>query len=260
LIARININVADIRLEPQYNTERTSQALFNELVDVLEEKEEYYRVRTWDQYEGWIANQFLTEQDDIDDQEPYTVVSNLASAFDGPDPASRRLTSIPYGCQLFGTIIGEFFKVASQRYGDIYIKRSDLSAPGDINIKYDSKSNNLAMEAEKFLGAPYLWGGRSFFGIDCSGFAQTIMKRFGISLPRDTKDQIICGEGVKRKEIKSGDLLFFPRHVTIALSDTQMIHSSLSNGGVTHNSLDSKSPIYSKYLDESFISARRVLE
>lgn len=155
--------------------------------------------------------------------------------------------------------MGEFFKVSSERYGDIYIKRSDLSALADINIKYDSKSNELVMEAEKFLGAPYLWGGRSFFGIDCSGFAQTIMRRFGISLPRDTKDQINCGEDVKREDIKSGDLLFFPRHVTIAVSDTQMIHSSLSNGGVAYNSFDPQSRVYSKYLDESFVTARRVL-
>ncbi len=259
MIVRININVADIRLEPQYHTERTSQALFNELVDVLEAKEGYCRVRTWDQYEGWIAEQFLTEHDNFDGQGPFAIVRNLASAFEKPDPASRKLTSIPYGCQLFGAITGEFFKIYSERYGDIYIKRSDLSAPGDINIKYDSKSNELVMEAEKFPGAPYLWGGRSFFGIDCSGFAQTIMRRFGISLPRDTKDQINCGEDVKREDIKSGDLLFFSRHVTIALSDTQMIHSSLSNGGVAYNSFDPQSPVYSKYLDESFITARRVL-
>ncbi len=259
MTARININVVDIRLEPQFHTERTSQALFNELVDVIEEKEGYCRVRTWDQYEGWIAEQFLTVRDISDDPGPFTVISNITSAFEKPDPSSRKLTSIPYGCQLFGAIMGEFFKIYSERYGDIYIKRSDLSVPGDINIKYDSKSNDLVMEAEKFLGAPYLWGGRSFFGIDCSGFAQTIMKRFGISLSRDTKDQILCGEEVKRGEFKAGDLLFFPRHVTIAVSDTQMIHSSLSNGGVAYNSFDPQSHVYSKYLDESFITARRVL-
>lgn len=260
MIARININVADIRREPQYHTERTSQALFNEPVDVLEEKEGYCRVRMWDQYEGWIADQFLTEHDGFDDQRPYTVVSNLASAFDKPDPASRRLTSIPYGCQLFGVLIGEFFKVSSERYGDIYVNRSDLSGPVDINVKYNSRTNDLEMEAEKFLGAPYLWGGRTYFGIDCSGFVQIIMKRYGISLPRDTKDQIQCGKNVKREEIKAGDLLFFPRHVTLAVSRSLMIHSSLSNGGVAYNSFDPESSVYSKYLDESFKTARRVLQ
>ena len=229
-------------------------------MDVLEDEAGYCRVRTGDQYEGWIAEQFLTEHDNFDGQGPFTVASNIASAFENGDPASRRLASIPYGCQLFGTDLGEFLKVSSERYGDIYIKRSDLSGPDDINKKYDSKSNNLVTETEKFLGAPYLWGGRTFFGIDCSGFIQTIMKRFGIRLPRDTKDQIECGEEVRRGEIRAGDLLFSPRHVTIAVSDTQMIHSSLSNGGVSYNSFDPQSPVYNKYLDESFIAVRRVLE
>ncbi len=260
LIARININVADIRREPQFRSERTSQALFNELVDILEEEAEYCRVRTGDQYEGWIAKQFLTGHDNFDGQGPFTVTSNLASAFEKADPASRRLTSIPYGCQLFGADLGEFLKISSERYGVIYIKQSDLSGPDGINKEYDSKSNDLAAEAEKFLGAPYLWGGRTFFGIDCSGFIQAIMKRFGILLPRDTKDQIRCGEDVKREEIREGDLLFFLRHVTLAISGSLMIHSSLSNGGVAFNSFDPQSPVYSKYLDESFVAARRVLE
>lgn len=260
LIARININVADIRREPQFHTERTSQALYNELVDVLEENAGCCRIRSWDQYEGWIAGQFLTEHNDFDGRESSVIVANLASAYEKPDPSSGRLTSIPYGSQLYGTDTGEFLKISSERYGEIYISKSDLSEPDTINRKYDSETNDLASEAEKFLGAPYLWGGRSFFGIDCSGFAQTIMKRFGISLPRDTKDQIECGEEVNREKIKAGDLLFFPRHVTIALSDTQMIHSSLSNGGVACNSLNPQSPDYSKYLDESFITARRVLK
>ncbi len=260
LITRININVADIRREPQFHSERTSQALFNELVVVLEEKAGYCRVRTGDQYEGWIAEQFLTEHDNFDGQGPFTVVSNLASAFENADLASRRVTSIPYGCQLFGTNEREFLKILSERYGDIFVKRSDLSDPDDIKEAFDSESNDLTTEAEKFLGAPYLWGGRTFFGIDCSGFIQAIMKRFGILLPRDTKDQIRCGEDVKREEIRAGDLLFFPRHVTLAISGSLMIHSSLSNGGVTFNSFDPQSPVYSEHLDESFIAARRVLE
>lgn len=260
MIARININVADIRREPKFQTERTSQALFNEPVDILEEEAGYCRIKSWDQYEGWIAGQFLTEHDDLDGRASSVVISNLASAYEKPDTSSARLTSIPYGSQVHGTDIGEFLKISSERYGEIYISKSDLSGPDAINRKYDSKTNDLAIEAEKFLGAPYLWGGRSFFGIDCSGFAQAIMKRFGISLPRDTKDQIECGEEVNREEIKAGDLLFFPRHVTISLSDTQMIHSSLSNGGVACNSFDPQSPVYSKYLDESFLCARRVMK
>jgi cell wall-associated NlpC family hydrolase len=126
--------------------------------------------------------------------------------------------------------------------------------------KISLDKDTLLNEAEKFLGAPYLWGGRSFFGIDCSGFVQTIVRRFGVELPRDTKDQIKCGEEIKRDQIHLGDLLFFPRHVALAISKMDFIHSSSSNGGVAFNSLDPANKIYSRHLDESFKTARRIFE
>jgi hypothetical protein len=256
--AIVNINVTDMRSEPDFHSERISQALFNEKVEILETGDEYCRVRSADGYGGWIAGGFLSEYRKPKAEGPFLVSSALAPALEKDDPESRRLTSIPYGCSLYGKISENWLQVDSERYGSFFVSLSNLSGPGLENQTIIFDKENLVRETEKFLGAPYLWGGRSFFGIDCSGFSQAIMRRFGILLPRDTKDQIKSGREVKRSEIRTGDLLFFPRHVTIAISDTLMIHSSLSNGGVAYNSLDEESPLYSKYVARTFISARRV--
>jgi hypothetical protein len=257
--AIVNISVADVRSEPDFHSERISQALFNEKVDILETGDEYCRVRSGDGYSGWIAGQFLSEYQKPTSEGPFLVSSALAPAFENSDPDSRRLTSIPYGCPLHGKTSAGFLQVESGRYGSFFVPLLDLSGPGLETQTLILDTDNLIRETEKFLGVPYLWGGRSFFGIDCSGFSQIIMKRFGVALPRDTKDQVKAGREVKRDEIRAGDLLFFPRHVTIAISDTLMIHSSLSNGGVAYNSLDEESPIYNQYLDKSLICARRVV-
>ncbi len=257
--AVININVADMRSEPDFHSERISQALFNEEVEILETGDEYCRVRSLDGYSGWIAGQFLSEYQKPKAEGPFLVSSALAPAYENRDPKSRRLTSIPYGCVLYGEASNSYLQAESKRYGDYFVPLSHLSGPGLETRTLIMDTDNLVRETEKFLGAPYLWGGRSFFGMDCSGFSQAIMKRFGVLLPRDTKDQVKAGREVKRDEIRAGDLLFFPRHVTIAISDTLMIHSSLSNGGVAYNALDVNSPLYSEYLDEKFISARRVV-
>ncbi|MEE9552673.1 MAG: C40 family peptidase, partial [candidate division Zixibacteria bacterium] len=173
------------------------------------------------------------------------------------DTGSKRVTSIPYGCHLYGEKHGDLVKVDSQRYGEFFIPNSNLASHKDDSLKFTV--DNLIIETEKFLGAPYLWGGRSFFGIDCSGFSQCILRRFGVELPRDSSDQRNHGIEIARKDIQAGDLLFFPGHVTIAVSDTLMIHSSLGNGGVAYNSLDPESPIYSEYFDENLQNIRRVL-
>jgi cell wall-associated NlpC family hydrolase len=118
-------------------------------------------------------------------------------------------------------------------------------------------SAGISREAGKFIGAPYLWGGKSFFGVDCSGLTQMVMKRFGVDLLRDSRDQITQGIEVRRDDIRAGDLLFFPNHVGLAVTKDLMIHSTGRNGGVAYNSLDPDSPIYSEYHDKNFISARR---
>ena len=92
-------------------------------------------------------------------------------------------------------------------------------------------------EFKKFIGIPYLWGGLSPFGFDCSGLVQTVFRRFGIYLPRDTSQQISSGEPVKLENISQLDLLFFPGHVGVCLGNGLFIHSSTKNNGVYIESL-----------------------
>lgn len=259
MISRININIADIRAEPRFQSERTSQALFNEPVEVLDEKDGYLRVKSRDGYVGWVASQFTSEEKEYPVDRTYLVTSNLIIGFAFPDIDSARIVFLPYGCNLCGEEKGSFLKLSTERYGEIYVPLSDMMFLTNPIEPHRPDNILLISEAEKFLSAPYLWGGRSFFGIDCSGFVQTIMRRFGWELPRDTKDQINCGMESDRNSIRNGDLLFFPRHVALATTEREFIHSSSSNGGVAYNSLDPESPIYSEYLDKNFIMARRVV-
>jgi cell wall-associated NlpC family hydrolase len=135
---------------------------------------------------------------------------------------------------------------------------TDVISPKTVSEGLALNADNLISEVEKFLGAPYLWGGRTFFGIDCSGFVQCIMRRFGVQLPRDSKDQRKKGTKISRSDIRAGDLLFYPGHVTLAVSDMMMIHSSGSNGGVAYNSLDPRSPLYNKFFDKNIETVRRI--
>jgi len=102
MIGKINISVADIRAEPRFQSERISQALFNEIVEILDKKDDYIYVKTGDGYEGWIGGQFLSE--DIEDPGEifYLVISNLAPGYLARDDSARRIVSIPYGCRISG--------------------------------------------------------------------------------------------------------------------------------------------------------------
>ena len=112
------------------------------------------------------------------------------------------------------------------------------------HIPVRSKKENLMASAKKFINIPYLWGGRSSFGTDCSGFVQNIYKQSGIPLPRDAKQQAQCGKVVTSAgEILPGDLLFFHDekgeiiHTGVYIGNNNIIHAS---GRVRQDTFDEK--------------------
>ena len=257
--AVINVNIADIKKEPRKHAERVSQALYNEIVEVLERNENYARIRQWDGYEGWIRSYYLADNFNFTGLDSFIVDSYLAPAYETPDNNSNRQTMFPYGCRLLGDVDNNFLRVESSRYGVVFVDLSDLKREKAELFIIKPDSAGICREAGKFMGAPYLWGGKSFYGIDCSGLTQMVMRRFGVNLSRDSKDQMTHGIEIERDSVQAGDLFFFPNHVGLAVMRDLMIHSTGYNGGVAYNSLNPESPIYSEYHDKNFIMARRVV-
>ncbi len=118
--------------------------------------------------------------------------------------------------------------------------------------------HQLVRVAKKFLGAPYLWGGITPYGLDCSGLVQTVFAFFDIRLARNSGDQRKKGFEIARENVRAGDLLFFPGHVVMATGKSWFIHASASRGMVIIETFDRKSPIYREDLDRGFICARRI--
>lgn len=257
---RVSVNVADIWANPEFNCERVTQALFNEKIEVLERSDEYSRVRLSDGYEGFLSNKFYAEVGDSGDGD-VIVSAIIAMAHISADPRAPVATILPFTSRLnkIKTVDG-FAVCETPKYGYVYVPEDDLIAGGNAPTLKHETIPLFIESVKRFLGVPYLWGGKSFFGMDCSGLIQTNLKFFNFEFPRDTKDQIKRGREVSRTEIRPGDLLFFERHVALAISDKSFIHSSLSQGGVHINSLDSQKQNYLKFLDDGLKAVRRIIE
>ena len=129
-----------------------------------------------------------------------------------------------------------------------------LNGTGSSNAKADK----IIATAKKYIGVPYLWGGTTPSGFDCSGFVQYVFKAHGISLPRVSRDQYTAGYAVSKSNLKPGDLVFFNTsgsgvsHLGIYLGNNQFIHASTSKGVVITS-------LTSTYWSSRYIGARRVL-
>ncbi len=209
------LSIIPLRAEPRDTSELVSQILYGEFFKVLEQRKKWSRIRlAHDKYEGWIDNkQYLEiskEEYQKFDKENPQMNGELVDFVTNQD---GQLLPVPQGAVLNGL---EFL---SHRFDGIRIIKK-------------SKKNQLIKTALLYLNAPYLWGGRTHFGIDCSGFTQIVYKLNGHRLLRDASQQATQGEPLSFiEESEPGDLAFFDNdegiitHVGIMMADHHIIHA-----------------------------------
>jgi cell wall-associated NlpC family hydrolase len=260
--AYVTLNLVDMWGEPRFNSERVSQLFFGSVVRFGQKENGYVHVAQEDGYSGWVNERFLKS---ISDQNAETYTDRLNAVITAKEvstyTANGKSVDTPfflyYGTKLYVKNWKSAMLKAELPDGtQIALKKSGVKPVPMKTSKVTAAK--LIQNAKKFLGIGYLWGGISPAGFDCSGFMQTLFGRFGVALPRDTKDQIHVGSSVPRDGIKEGDLLFFDRHVGLAMGKELLIHASVGGGGVQISSLSANQPHYRADLDKSFREGRRV--
>ena len=219
------VAIAPLRTEPSDRAEISTQLLFGDAVEVIQKTEKWWQIRNaYDGYEGWMdfkqltkisADQYLNNQK-VEYFAPLQV-NNILVASDGSQYYLSAGSNLPQFKDGFCYLGEEKFKV--------------LFIP--FHLSSVASGQEIADMAMFFRNAPYLWGGCSLFGIDCSGLAQVVFKMAGVKLRRDASQQAEQGEAVHfLPESQVGDLAFFDNdegriiHVGILLSDNKIIHAS----------------------------------
>ncbi|OSZ80523.1 hypothetical protein CAP36_04535 [Chitinophagaceae bacterium IBVUCB2] len=231
--AFVNVPAAPVRRKPLHRKEMINQLLFGEAVQVLKTKGDLWvKIRgLHDGYEGWITNTLIEEADEL----TATTTSSFAtmSLLDTLTVENKKI-NIPVGSSLpfFTEGKGKLGKT-EYAFAGKFCKRDDLQP-----------SPELVKElTQPWLNAPYLWGGRTPLGVDCSGFVQVVFKLMGIDMSRDAWQQAQAGIPVKKfSEVRTGDLAFFASkeditHVGILLDNGEIIHAS---GKVRIDTIDKK--------------------
>lgn len=223
--------IIPVRAEGSDKSEIITQLLFGDHYEVIEELEKWIKIRNhFDQYEGWICRKQFFEINGKEFDELSINEFPLCGSLTGKVEIEGQTTNITRGAIL-----------PYYHQGDIRLRDVRAKFNGEINKSNSSEIMNYAME---YLNTPYLWGGRSPFGIDCSGFAQIVYKLCGYTLPRDAYQQAEHGFDVPFVETSEpGDLAFFDNdegrinHVGIVVEPGKIIHAS---GRVKIDLLDSQ--------------------
>ena len=210
-----NLSIVPLRVEPSDSCELVSQVLYGELFKVLEQRKSWSRIRlAFDKYEGWIDNKQYLE---IDEEQYKTLKQQdhilSTDLIEYVQDENQQLYTIPMGSSLNGLAL--------------------LKHTHDGNsVASKQEKSHLIKTAFTYLNAPYLWGGKTPFGIDCSGFTQMVYKLNGYAILRDASQQATQGIALSFiEESEPGDLAFFDNseghitHVGIIMEDNYIIHA-----------------------------------
>ncbi|MDE3236927.1 MAG: C40 family peptidase [Bacteroidota bacterium] len=229
------VSVAPLRSEAGHRSEMVSELLLGEFATVLEEQKDFLKIKClYDGYEGWCQRSQLAGVENTVVASTY-VLSSVATG-----TINNRVCTMSCATPVLS-------KGKEYTAGPVRISFPSAEHLADTTTLEFSEAN-IKKIAFHFINTPYLWGGKSAFGIDCSGFAQQVFKMMNIVLPRDAYQQAALGESVGfLEEVQCGDLAFFDNaegritHVGILLNASEIIHSSgsvrvdkIDHAGIIH--------------------------
>jgi gamma-D-glutamyl-L-lysine dipeptidyl-peptidase len=270
----VNVSVANLRTTPNESAELASQLLLGMPLRLLEKYRGWYRVQSPDQYIGWVDGSTIEvfTQKAFENQTSISkVVYVQTSGFALSDSlnSNSRIRDLS-----FGNLIS--YKKVGSNYTELilpdgksgFVKNAEVVDSKLWLKNLNSDITNIKDITNTFLGIPYLWGGTSYKGVDCSGFTRMAYFSKGLLLPRDASQQVMLGNEISIennfKNLQEGDLLFFGNittkkvtHVAIWLGDLKFVHSS---GMVKVNSFDKNDPDFDSYNLERLIVVKRLSE
>jgi hypothetical protein len=221
------LSVVPVRLEPSHKSELINQILFGDTCEILETSGDWVFCRlAYDDYQGWVEKKQLM----IIDEKEYIRLNSgmLHISTEHLSIVTDQHSSDPYWI-VAGSLIPEPVKKEFHIFHR-YFRQEGTSKPFEANSISGADIYNTAMS---FLHSPYLWGGKTFLGFDCSGFTQVVYRLNGIRLLRDAYQQATQGEDVSfLSDAVAGDLLFFDNdlgkiiHAGIYLGESHIIHAS----------------------------------
>lgn len=249
--ARVRAPIAPMYAEPKVTSAQLSQRLAGHDVELLEMQEDWFLVRGVDAYEGWMHRGFLSPAPAAGARGSAQMLRISLGCVAGNPSGTRR--SLPFGARLSP---------------EETLKSGDVVSEIELPSRFPTTAIAITRSAQEFFqGAPYLWGGVTPWGADCSGFVQSIFALHGVKLPRDAWQQLETGRDAGGlDDLETADLAFFTdrddrkcTHVAIALGENRLVHLALGRGGFATENLGDKRDAYVQKLKERFLGGRRVL-
>ncbi len=273
----IDVSVANLRAKPKHSAELVTQAILGTPVKVFEKKDGFYLIQTPDKYISWVDEDGIKtiskdEYDNWYNSDKIIYTKEYGFSYSEANENSERISDLVIGNILIKIAEeNSFVKVIYPDGRIAFILKTEVENFSTWLSSAYPTNENVIKTAKLFMGNPYLWGGTSAKGLDCSGFTKTVYYLNGVLLDRDASQQVKKGELVNTKNnfdnLKKGDLLFFGfkatsekkeriTHVGIYIDNLEFIHES---GKVKYNSFDKSADNFSAYRFKHFIRAKRVI-